>query len=233
MSFSRVGDDDRIGERVDHLLIAAALLAHALVAALDVEVRGDASDHRTGEHHDRRDLVQHLRREHGVDDDDTARRTGESAVLALHHPHAAAEGSENFRGVRFGPDRRRAAIVRARHRKRRPFVERNPGRRSRRRVGDDGRLRQRRHHPRMRALGDRQLERPVVEPDCDTSTSCCSDESNPRRHARRAPVAAMTWLSRNPAAASMSGASASADSSASWLRSLDGRVGRRKLIPSS
>jgi hypothetical protein len=32
------------------------------------------------------------------------------------------------------------------------------------------------------------------------------------------------WLNKNPAAASMSGASAKADSSASWVRSLDGRA---------
>ena len=159
----RVGDHHRVGERVDHLLITAALLTHSLVAALDVEVRRNPRDHRTGVHHDRADVVQQLGWERCVDDDDAARRVGESAALALHQPNAAAEGSQHFRGVRFRPERWRTAIVRTRHRKRGPFVELNPGRRSRRRVADYGRLRQRCDHPRMRALGDRQLERPVIE----------------------------------------------------------------------
>ncbi len=124
----RVGDHHRVGERVDHLLIPAALLTHSLVTPLGVEMRRDPSDHRAGVHHDRPDVVQDLRWEHRVDDDDAAWGAGESPALALHHAHASAEGSEHFRGVRFRPERRRTAIVRAGHRKRGPFVELNLGR---------------------------------------------------------------------------------------------------------
>jgi hypothetical protein len=48
----RVRDHHRVRKRIDHLLIAIPLATHAVVSELGVEMRGDAKENRTGEHHD-------------------------------------------------------------------------------------------------------------------------------------------------------------------------------------
>ena len=78
----RVGDHDWVGKRVDHLLIAISLAAHALVSALDVEVRGDAKRapaRRTSR--PTRHLCSTGVGNDRVDDDDAARRAAELPVL--------------------------------------------------------------------------------------------------------------------------------------------------------
>ena len=64
---------------------------------------------------------------------------------------------EHFGGIRVGPDRRRAAIVRARHRQRRPDVEGHACRGLSQAVVEHRRQRQCRHHPRMAAFAHRIL----------------------------------------------------------------------------
>src|SRR5438477_10292921 len=103
--------------------VLAALLARVIEPALGVEMRGDAKDHGTGVHHERGDLLKRSLLDHRVDDDDSARSAREASVLEWNEPRAT--GRQNLYRVRVGPNRRRATVVWARHRKRGPVLERN------------------------------------------------------------------------------------------------------------
>src|ERR1700743_1208951 len=77
----RVGDYDRIGERVNHLLETTPLLRRTIVALLRLNVRGNAKEDRPRKHDQRGDFLQQRLGNDTIENDDAARRAREAAIL--------------------------------------------------------------------------------------------------------------------------------------------------------